>query len=256
MILLLVFTEFNTSLAGATFVTLFKRGSNASTVQSTSATSNSDKEKTKVPSSTNSELDARKEDKENVHEALDHQPRMKNMFTWQHMNYEVASRQLLNDVSGYVAPGKLAALMGESPPTPPGIEDLVHRHSLNRVWLNEASGHSSSLAEEARAQFHHLVHLRLCGFRHHNSWVCHLSQEILNSTNTHPFWGAPRIKQAQHSMPTHKPTMPPSHQMGTTPNHRPWSLPPSHRHGGQRACTRCWPPIKQARRSIPNIQRA
>ena len=126
MILLLVFTEFNTSLAGAMFVTLFKRGSNASTIQSTSTTSNSDKEKTKVPSSTNSELDTRKEDKENVHEALDHQPRMKNMFMWQHMNYEVASRQLLNNVSGYVAPGKLTVLMGESPPTPPGIKDLVH----------------------------------------------------------------------------------------------------------------------------------
>ena len=112
--LLLIFTEFNTSLAGATSVTLFKRGSNASTVQSTSAASNSDEEKTKVPSSTNSESDARKENKENVHEALDHQPRMRNTFTWQHMNYEVAGRRLLNDVSGYVAPGRLTALMGES----------------------------------------------------------------------------------------------------------------------------------------------
>jgi ATP-binding cassette subfamily G (WHITE) protein 2 (SNQ2) len=117
VILLLIFTEFNTSLAGATSVMLFKRGSNASTVQSARATSsgsNSDEEKTKVPSSANSELDARKENKENVHEALEHQPRMKNTFTWQNMNYEVAGRRLLNDVSGYVAPGKLTALMGES----------------------------------------------------------------------------------------------------------------------------------------------
>lgn len=117
VILLLIFTEFNTSLAGATSVMLFKRGSNASTVQSarpTSSGSNSDEEKTKVPSSANSELDARKENKENVHEALEHQPRMKNTFTWQNMNYEVAGRRLLNEVSGYVAPGKLTALMGES----------------------------------------------------------------------------------------------------------------------------------------------
>ena len=37
------------------------------------------------------------------------------------------------------------------------------------VWSNEASGHSSSMAGEAHAQFHHLVHLCLCGFRHSSS---------------------------------------------------------------------------------------
>lgn len=115
MILLLIFTEFNTSLAGATSVVLFKHESDASTIQSaTSPGSNLDEEKTKVPSSTTSESDARRENKEDIHEALEHQPRMKNTFTWQHMNYEVAARRLLNDVSGYVAPGKLTALMGES----------------------------------------------------------------------------------------------------------------------------------------------
>jgi ATP-binding cassette subfamily G (WHITE) protein 2 (SNQ2) len=39
---------------------------------------------------------------------------MTDVFTWQHMNYKLSDRQLLNDVSGYVAPGKLTALMGES----------------------------------------------------------------------------------------------------------------------------------------------
>lgn len=115
VILLLVFTEFNTSLAGATPVVLFKQGSDASTIQSTtSPESNLDEEKTKAPSSTTSESDARRENKEDIREALEHQPRMKNTFTWQQINYEVAARRLLNDVSGYVAPGKLTALMGES----------------------------------------------------------------------------------------------------------------------------------------------
>ncbi|KAI9570995.1 ABC-2 type transporter-domain-containing protein [Boletus coccyginus] len=114
VILLLVFTEFNTSLAGATSVTLFKRGSNVSTAPIESSDSNSDEEKAGGPGSTNSELDARKGSKEEVHGALEQQPRMKNTFTWQHMNYEVAGRRILNDVSGYVAPGKLTALMGES----------------------------------------------------------------------------------------------------------------------------------------------
>ncbi|KAG6380437.1 hypothetical protein JVT61DRAFT_8576 [Boletus reticuloceps] len=113
VMLLLIFTEFNTSLAGATSVVLFKRASNAAIAQRSSG-SNLDEEKTKVPSTTNSELDAQKGNKEKIHEALEEQPRMKNTFTWQHMNYEVAGRRLLNDVSGYVAPGKLTALMGES----------------------------------------------------------------------------------------------------------------------------------------------
>lgn len=42
----------------------------------------------------------------------------KDVFTWQHVNYDVFikgdTRRLLNDVSGYVKPGKLTALMGES----------------------------------------------------------------------------------------------------------------------------------------------
>lgn len=43
---------------------------------------------------------------------------MTDVFSWQHANYVVQvgseSRTLLNDISGYVVPGKLTALMGES----------------------------------------------------------------------------------------------------------------------------------------------
>lgn len=46
------------------------------------------------------------------------QPPMTDIFSWQHVDYTVhagsESRKLLDDVSGYVAPGKLTALMGES----------------------------------------------------------------------------------------------------------------------------------------------
>jgi ATP-binding cassette subfamily G (WHITE) protein 2 (SNQ2) len=46
-------------------------------------------------------------------------PMMSDVFTWRHMQYDVAlghgeSRRLLDDISGFVAPGKLTALMGES----------------------------------------------------------------------------------------------------------------------------------------------
>ncbi|KIM37032.1 hypothetical protein M413DRAFT_448754 [Hebeloma cylindrosporum] len=45
-------------------------------------------------------------------------PRMNDIFSWKNINYTVtvdgADRRLLSDVTGYVAPGKLTALMGES----------------------------------------------------------------------------------------------------------------------------------------------
>jgi len=47
------------------------------------------------------------------------QPGVDNVFSWQHINYTMPmpgneARKLLSDVSGYVIPGKLTALMGES----------------------------------------------------------------------------------------------------------------------------------------------
>jgi len=51
-------------------------------------------------------------------QAIRDQPKMKNTFSWQHINYVVnvsgEKRQLLDSVSGYVTPGKLTALLGES----------------------------------------------------------------------------------------------------------------------------------------------
>jgi len=44
---------------------------------------------------------------------------MTDVFTWRHIKYDVTlkkgeTRRLLDDISGFVAPGKLTALMGES----------------------------------------------------------------------------------------------------------------------------------------------
>lgn len=44
---------------------------------------------------------------------------MTDVFTWRHVRYDVTikkgeTRRLLDDISGFVAPGKLTALMGES----------------------------------------------------------------------------------------------------------------------------------------------
>lgn len=51
-------------------------------------------------------------------QAMREQPKMTNTFSWRHIDYFVSvsgeKRKLLDDVSGYVAPGKLTALVGES----------------------------------------------------------------------------------------------------------------------------------------------
>lgn len=51
--------------------------------------------------------------------ALKEQPKMTNTFSWQNINYIISvgggrKQKLLDDVSGFVSPGKLTALMGES----------------------------------------------------------------------------------------------------------------------------------------------
>ena len=52
--------------------------------------------------------------------ALAAQPPMTDVFTWRHVGYTIPvlggreERRLLDDVSGFVAPGKLTALVGES----------------------------------------------------------------------------------------------------------------------------------------------
>lgn len=58
-------------------------------------------------------------DKQLEKEALASQKPMTDIFSWQHLKYTVpipgeGDRKLLDNISGYVAPGKLTALMGES----------------------------------------------------------------------------------------------------------------------------------------------
>lgn len=60
------------------------------------------------------------EDEKKKEQALKDAPKMTNTFSWQHVNYVISTgrggktRKLLDDISGFVSPGKLTALMGES----------------------------------------------------------------------------------------------------------------------------------------------
>jgi len=101
-------TEFNTASAFDTAVTLFKQGSRTAEVTTEAV----DEEKGAAgepigPASAD------------ANPAALEKPSSTDIFTWRHLNYVVTlsggvQRRLLDDVSGYVAPGKLTALMGES----------------------------------------------------------------------------------------------------------------------------------------------
>ena len=95
---------------------LFKRGSTSSVVKDAEEEgSGSDIEKPRTEADPKTREGSVAEDKSALAAAA---PAMTDVFTWHHLDYVVpvhgGRRQLLDDVSGYVAPGKLTALMGES----------------------------------------------------------------------------------------------------------------------------------------------
>ncbi|KAJ7928748.1 hypothetical protein B0H13DRAFT_2181709 [Mycena leptocephala] len=113
--MLLFFTEFNTSSVTDTPVVLFKRGSKKAAALVNVGPPDEEKAGTTG----------------DIWAAVDHTevklalpvgtpaaPRMTDIFSWQNLNYVVpvkdGTRKLLDNVSGYVVPGKLTALMGES----------------------------------------------------------------------------------------------------------------------------------------------
>ncbi|KAF9555496.1 pleiotropic drug resistance ABC transporter [Agrocybe pediades] len=112
---LLIFTEITSGQAGESSVLLFKQGSKAQIVKEAEAAVDKEKGEAETSSST-TQQDDRSPEKEG--EALEEQPKMVNTFSWQHIKYSVPvsgeEKLLLDDVSGFVSPGKLTALMGES----------------------------------------------------------------------------------------------------------------------------------------------
>ncbi|KAG6829831.1 hypothetical protein H0H92_003374 [Tricholoma furcatifolium] len=109
---LLIFSEFNTASHNESSVVLFKQGSKSTTQSSDAHDEEALRdEKSLHVSETSSAAEAQKE--------LASAPAMTDIFSWQHIDYTVPisggdDRKLLSDVTGYVAPGKLTALMGES----------------------------------------------------------------------------------------------------------------------------------------------
>ena len=112
-----MFAEYNTSLANETLVVRFKRGS-----QPASSSPHNDEESNythdgKVYPPQVERVEIPMSDSEKERSALP--DKMMDIFSWQRIKYTVPteqgdSRQLLSDISGFVSPGKLTALMGES----------------------------------------------------------------------------------------------------------------------------------------------
>ena len=110
----LITTEFKSKLAETRPVLTFKRG----TTQIKSPGPLSDDVETAAPTAANSVNDLLA-DGGKAEKALATAEKMTDTFSWKSLNYRVpigggGDRKLLNDVSGYVVPGKLTALMGES----------------------------------------------------------------------------------------------------------------------------------------------
>ncbi|KAI9428628.1 pleiotropic drug resistance ABC transporter [Lactarius indigo] len=114
---LLFFAEYNTHLSGETSVMLFKRGTRAPVVHRAQEKYGTTDEEKGVPESRDAtETIGIEGGTSNTDVAV---PMMSDVFTWRHVEYDIRlgkgeTRHLLEDISGYVAPGKLTALMGES----------------------------------------------------------------------------------------------------------------------------------------------
>lgn len=116
VLILLILSEFNTKLSGETSVTLFKHGSKAEVIQAAHAEVSSNDEEKSAPKRSPLNDGEPAMDQQEMQQAT---PDVKDVFTFQHLSYTVPigggkNRKLLDDVSGYVRPGKLTALMGES----------------------------------------------------------------------------------------------------------------------------------------------
>lgn len=116
--MLLLFTEINTYTAKQMSVVLFKRRTSKSTRRAPplSSTALSDEERISSPYQDNEQSRIQAEVEETIDDTTH---RMAHTLSWQHLRYDIPvgrgqRKKLVDDVSGYVTPGKLTALMGES----------------------------------------------------------------------------------------------------------------------------------------------
>lgn len=147
--ILFIYSEFNTTIAGESAMVLFKRGTKAPILDQ----DKKDEEESSGRSSRDTIEDASAAAAE-AEKAMAEHPPMTDLFSWQHLQYTVpvaeGQRRLLSDVSGYVAPGKLTALMGESGAGKVGNDVVFHRNKGLIVCADYVAQRLGSTSQQRR----------------------------------------------------------------------------------------------------------
>ncbi|KAG9313753.1 P-loop containing nucleoside triphosphate hydrolase protein [Chiua virens] len=146
--LYLCFTQYNNRIARGTTVTLYKKGRHRTHVRQ------SRDEETGTPGyfhERDEGLDISDDDIANLRRTHT------NIFSWQNVEYEVPvskrkTRKLLDNVSGYVAPGKLTALMGASGAGKTTLLNVLAQRASVGIVKGDFSVNGQPLPESFQAQ--------------------------------------------------------------------------------------------------------
>ncbi|KIJ13672.1 hypothetical protein PAXINDRAFT_170181 [Paxillus involutus ATCC 200175] len=150
----LTMTEFNTSSTFDTPVTLFKQGSCANIIpESTWELVDAEGVAKEAYCSRDVETTTSSASGKSVYE----KSATTDIFSWKYVQYVVplaegGTRRLLDDVSGYVAPGKLTALMGESGAGKTTLLNVLARRVSTGVVLGDRLVNGQALPADFQAQ--------------------------------------------------------------------------------------------------------
>ncbi|KZT26095.1 pleiotropic drug resistance ABC transporter [Neolentinus lepideus HHB14362 ss-1] len=151
---LLVVTEFNTAAGAEAAVLLWKRGAKTSdVVKEEEEVGKGDAEKA-ISSGDSTRPSSALETEKAITQSA---PKMTDIFSWQHLQYVVPvgggdHRRLLDDVSGYVAPGKLTALMGESGAGKTTLLNVLAQRTSTGVVTGDRFVNGQSLPADFQSQ--------------------------------------------------------------------------------------------------------
>ena len=187
IVILLFLTEVNQRLAGESNVILFKRGSKPAAIKAAKESSHDEEKGNSATSTSNGDQGL---DNKVMKEAA---PESHGTFSFHHLNYSVPvgkdeSRKLLDDVSGYAAPGKLTALMGESGAGKTTLLNVLADRTTSGVVTGDRFLNGNPLPEDFQAHTYvslippSLASPLLNAFSHHSGYCQQLDTHQRNAT--------------------------------------------------------------------------